>query len=618
MLDPYSRRHVIETLRPPQGYRLDFAVGTTFSLDLVALLTAPLAFTFFDWEADGDHGRPTVDPLALLEALRRHADRIAIFCEAGQITVPSTSQRLFSYLEGSVYETAAPRGGSFHPKVWVLRFTDSGGAPRYRLICLSRNLTFDRSWDTVLVLDSIAPVVGQTQDTTPISTFLRELPGMVVRGEVPERVRTQMALIQREFQQVQFELPLGFDQIAFHPIGVTGAGSWPFNAGYDRLLVVSPFVTAGCLTRLSHIARDSQLVARLEELQSLEPQVLGSFSTISTLSPSAAPEDAVEDAGAEPHSESLVGLHAKLYVADDGDRGRIWTGSANATDAAFARNVEFLVELVGARHRCGVAAVLGESREVGLHTLLESFVPATGSEETDAVQETLDQLMDQIRRQIARLPLRAHVLAGNTSDRYSIEVRLPASTSLALAPQVSATCWPVTIPALADTAVTVTTEIIARFPDLSFEALTSFFAFRATARLQGRTAQIAFVVNIPLIGAPENRRERMLRALLADRAQVLRFLLLLLADDGTELSALVQAVRRPGDANDTLSVDSSLLGLPLLEAMIRTLDRDPGKLDHVARLIADLRTTPEGQQLLPPEFEAIWAPIRAARESLTP
>jgi hypothetical protein len=41
-------------------------IGTTCSLDLVALLTAPLAFIFCDWEADSDHGRPTADPLALL------------------------------------------------------------------------------------------------------------------------------------------------------------------------------------------------------------------------------------------------------------------------------------------------------------------------------------------------------------------------------------------------------------------------------------------------------------------------------------------------------------------------------------------------------------------------
>ena len=48
---------------------------------------------------------------------------------------------------------------------------------------------------------------------------------------------------------------------------------------------------------------------------------------------------------AEP--ETLTGLHAKLYITDAGWKSSLWTGSANATSAAFSRNVEFLVELVG-------------------------------------------------------------------------------------------------------------------------------------------------------------------------------------------------------------------------------------------------------------------------------
>ncbi len=54
----------------------------------------------------------------------------------------------------------------------------------------------------------------------------------------------------------------------------------------------------------------------------------------------------------------LSGLHAKLFVSEYHHRARLWTGSANATNAAFGGNVEFLVELQGARSACGVDAVL--------------------------------------------------------------------------------------------------------------------------------------------------------------------------------------------------------------------------------------------------------------------
>ena len=55
------------------------------------------------------------------------------------------------------------------------------------------------------------------------------------------------------------------------------------------------------------------------------------------------------------HPATATGLHAKIYVADAGWKSRIWVGSANATHAAFNRNVEFLAELEGPeepmRHR---------------------------------------------------------------------------------------------------------------------------------------------------------------------------------------------------------------------------------------------------------------------------
>ena len=132
MLGTRERTLLLESLRPPPGHRLRRAVGTSFTLDLMALLTAPLAFTFFD--AHDDNGDPVADPVALLEALRRHAENITLFCQAGAIGVPKPQQRLMAYLEGSVFEVQAQReGGVFHPKVWVLNFEANGRPAVYRV-----------------------------------------------------------------------------------------------------------------------------------------------------------------------------------------------------------------------------------------------------------------------------------------------------------------------------------------------------------------------------------------------------------------------------------------------------------------------------------------------------
>ena len=186
MLAPRDRTLLLEALRPPEGYGLDRAMATTYTLDLVALLTAPLAFTFFDWE--DEDGRPAADPLALLEAVRRHARRLHVFCHGGAIHAPRNGQVLLAHLEPCVVEVAAPRKGVFHPKVWVLRFeeneTGSGdGVPvRYRLIVASRNLTFDRSWDTVLVLDGeLTKRKRAIASNRPLARFVEQLPDLARR-----------------------------------------------------------------------------------------------------------------------------------------------------------------------------------------------------------------------------------------------------------------------------------------------------------------------------------------------------------------------------------------------------------------------------------------------------
>ena len=104
MLEPDTRELLLDLLRPPYGATLDRAVGTTFTLDLSALLVAPLAFAMFDWAVEDD-GTP--DPIAMLEALRRYAGRTTVFHQAGMIALPSW-QPLLVHLEQCVVPVTPP------------------------------------------------------------------------------------------------------------------------------------------------------------------------------------------------------------------------------------------------------------------------------------------------------------------------------------------------------------------------------------------------------------------------------------------------------------------------------------------------------------------------------
>ena len=69
---------------------------------------------------------------------------------------------------------------------------------------------------------------------------------------------------------------------------------------------------------------------------------------------------------------------------------RLFTGSANATAAAFGLNVEVLVELFGKKKDCGIASLLGSEDHPRLETLrslLQEYTPPSDPIPDDGSQE---------------------------------------------------------------------------------------------------------------------------------------------------------------------------------------------------------------------------------------
>ncbi|HQI28454.1 MAG TPA: hypothetical protein PLT20_10260, partial [Sedimentisphaerales bacterium] len=272
MLEPRDRSLLFNALRPPAGYRLDCGIGTTYSLDLLALLTAPLAFTRF--ERSDESVEANEASLAVLESVRRYADKLTIFCHAGKIAVPRGRYPQFAYLEQSVIQCVLPHPGAFHPKVWLLRFVADNELARYRLLCLTRNLTFARSWDTVLALEG--PLLDRKNALAanhPLGDFIAALP--LLARSVSEAVRDRVTLLSDEVRRVQFELPEGFTGCRFWPLGIDGHREWPFQESGRRLLVVSPFVSLRCLEQLAETRDHATLVSTSRALAGLSRHPAG-------------------------------------------------------------------------------------------------------------------------------------------------------------------------------------------------------------------------------------------------------------------------------------------------------------------------------------------------------
>ena len=611
VLAPQDRTALLDALRPPSDFVLHTAIGTTFSLDLVALLSASVGFTFFELddsgESMGDH-----TPLALLEAIRRHAGQILVFCEAGRIAVPPKHGQLFSYLEDRIVQARAPADNRvFHPKLWFIRYVASDERVKYRLLCMSRNLTFDKCLDTVVVLDGDLRddrSNGFTQNA-PLKEFVNALPSMAI-SEVAQSQAVQCALVGTEIAKVEWDLDgLPVEDLVFWPLGHQSRKVWPFRDATDRVLVMSPFLSGSVLDRLSKPRAEHFLISRSHELDRLSHESRNGFTTVHVIRDQPEAEDALQGAAGSPDGIAANDLHAKVYIADRGWDASVWTGSANATNAAFDGNVEFLVELRGKKSQLGIDAFLaGPQGTVCMRDLLETYTPPDAFQ-PDAEQEALEAALDNVRRQVAMVPWLVSVEPNAQGDTYSVQVRASGAIQ-PYEPGISVLLRPLALGPEVAQALAAQENPSVVFENVSLEGLTSFLVIELHGRAGSRVLSTSFIVNARLIGEPPNRRERILQSMLKNKRDVVRYLLLLLAELGDE-AGLGSMALGPGPAT-TGAAD--VTSEALLEPLLRTFALAPDRLSAVASLVHDLGLSPDTASLVPEGLSDLVEAMIAARE----
>lgn len=610
MLKPDERQHLMELLRPPFGCTLDLAVGTTFSLDLISALMLPLSFAFFDWEhADGEL---VADPLALLEALRRYGDLFTIFCQSGQMRLPTKYLPLVTFLEPCIYDVQPPDPeGVFHPKIWALRFTAEDQSVRYRVLTLSRNLTFDKCWDTVVSLDGVlTDRVNAIAANHPLGDLINALPGMALRP-VPRFRRQGIAKIADELRRVRFSWPDGFDEneCRFWVGGLEKRRVLPFGGRKDKALIVSPFVAEPFLGEFLDDVPATHLVSRSKSLQEIAPEMLRRCASVRFLSPAAS--DETDEAAPDAGGEVLDGLHAKLFVIDRGWNASVFSGSFNATRHAFDHNVEFMVEMVGKRSRFGVDEfLLLVKGETTFADLLQKYDLDAAVVPVNKTERQMDDLIQAVKRAVAVAGPRLTVTSAGEADLFDLTL---AWTRTPVWPDgtFEMRAWPIT--QHAERGQMVSPSIT--FGRLSYMGLTPLIAFCIAAKVDDTKRETVFVMNLPLDGAPEDRQDRVVCLLIENRDQLLRYILFLLAcgeeaaASSGDLRMLLEAAGTPGGyARQNPYV---------LETMLRAVHRSPRQLERVASLLDVLRKQLSSSDLLSEDFQRIWEPLwDIAREAI--
>ncbi|MGB4661746.1 MAG: phospholipase D family protein [Mobilitalea sp.] len=366
----HNRLSYSELLQPDIGFHLEFAVGLTYSLDLEALLGVPVALGLLD-ETDSELMQ---SPFYLLEAIRKSSNDIAIFCNAGGISLPHKIQSVYSLLENSVFEVKLKNRKSFHPKLWFIKYSNDEGQSYIKLLVLSRNLTFDNSIDLCVAMQGYITKVKRNKNK-PLADLLTFV------GEYADNVkRKRIAELAEDLLHVKsFDLDHPFEDYEFYPLGINGyekENTALFRQKYD-IFVVSPFLSDDIVKELTDCPYRKVLITRKA---SVTPTAMNHFDSIYI----------TKELLSDNESGVKQDIHAKLYFTVTENGNYLYIGSANASHNAFYNNVEFLLRLKY-KPNC-----------VGFKTFFSDFIPDDNSPyekienvpakpESDKLQEEIDK-----------------------------------------------------------------------------------------------------------------------------------------------------------------------------------------------------------------------------------
>lgn len=592
-LNNRDRSSYLDVLKPDLGYSVEYILGTTYSLELDTILMSSLSLCLNHSE---DISLQIADPIALLEGCRRLSEKSIILFESGQIHQPKKYNQLYYFIEQSLYSAKTPKGGVFHPKVWFVKYKNDNSDTKYRFICLSRNITFDTSWDFAFVVNGEENSV-QSEEGRQLSRFFGELQ--------PDNLKTDQKKIYTEaledIKRVHFDIPNKME-MSFHPLGLKKSDR-PFNASeYDKQCIVSPFLRSKFSK--DQLAKENILISSSYEIHKMEQESKKKFKEILVINDALFDFKTNECGSIKELDDVGSDLHAKMYFLEKGKNTELFLGSANATDAAFNQNVEFLVRLKGKTDQIGIDQFLNSDEDFGFRTILKDYENGNLSEK-EMNQENFDEQIFKIKK-----ALFASVLKYDFSeDNGSFQIALKFSPSPEWQKLIKSQDFAVKVNLLSNPSKTLDLTNETAFTGLVLGELTSLFCFSVT--IAGfEQPPVTFTQKIVGPEFPKKRSDHVIRSSIDSMDKFIRFLYLIL--HGGEVT--VEALSGVLDKGSQKGQGNSYLQIPLFEEILKSLARTPDKLTYIDKVIDGLKDA--DQKVIPDSFLALWGNVKRARESL--
>lgn len=577
MLNPNNNRlNYGSILSPPNTYELDFAIGTTYSLDLDALVGSSIALGLSQ-ETDSNLRE---NPIFLLEALRSTSDKIALFCENGRIHLPNKPTQVYILLEDMVFQASHPKDdsySSFHPKFWLLRFRGEDDSILYRLIVLSRNLTFDRSWDISFAMDG-----QKTDEKTDKNESISALIGKLAEYSTSEIKSNKMKEIMEELKLVHFDLNSKiFNDYEFIVNGLGDEHSIQkqplFKENWDELFIMSPFLSNGVIKDFNNRKNKNSkatLVTREMSLSRIKPEDCSNFDVYRLKDVIIDGEDIISQ---EDQHILKQDIHAKMYLMERDDVSEFYLGSLNASYNAWFNNVEVMIKLTAKRKKFNVKALVKDifnGEKDGIDCPFQ-IVDWDFVEKDPGIE---GNNLDSIVRKMVKFNIRGKVISRDSSfdielnvedydDFYDSEIKVS--------------------PLLKNDFVKFSQNMT--FEDLEKIQLSEFFI----VSISKERDSIKRIIKIPIEGMPDDRQSEVISSIIDDETAFIRYVSFLLSDDYAEV--LLGDGSRQDDSHEHMM---SSIQLPeLYEKMLRTAQKSPEKfieLDFLIKTLSSDDVIPEG------------------------
>ena len=631
MLNPSNDRlDYGNILSSPKDYELDFAIGTTYSLDLDSLVGASIALGLSE-ETDTTLRE---NPIFLLEALRSTGNKIALFCENGRIKLPRDPTELYILLEEMVFQVNVPKKEhitkypSFHPKFWLIRYVN-GEEVIYRIIVLSRNLTFDRSWDISFSMDG--KKVESSSDSIKeknenLAIFLEYLKEFSTSVDKKDKIDD----IIKELDYVEFDLNnRTFEDFDFIPNGVKDDVSiekYPlFAEDFDDLVIITPFLSKGVIRDFNKKAKNNNsyqksikdgesrlyLFTRAESLSKLKYDDCDEFKVyrlrdeiidgefiiseeLDTLKESGEENDLDESVFKE--TEEIFyqhqDIHAKIYFVRKGAQVDLYLGSLNASHNALKGNVEFMIHLKTNYRKFRLDKFLDDLFCGAEEGDIENPFQRVNMEEIKFVDDEEGKIdLDSRLKDIAHLNFKSKIIFENESyninlnvDNFSIFEKEYYDRDLDVSVK----------PLLFGKVEKFSENMV--FEGLSKMELSTFFVLT----IKKDQESLSRVIKVETEGMPEDREKEVVSSIVNDETAFIKYVAFLLGENPSSILLGDEGYKKK---NESPTKSPTQIQLPALyEKMLEAVVDNKNKFMEVEYLIQTL----SGDNAIPEGFEELY------------